>query len=86
MTLSGVTGSLAWGYTSAATLGAWQAVRQDDGGWRLTAQVVAADTFRVAQRPLRFEAKHAKGVWKWPVVELQIGSGSLTARLGPCEG
>lgn len=86
MQVSGVAASLAWGYTSAATLGAWQASRQDDGRWRLTAQLISADTFRVAQRPLRFEARHAKGAWRWPVIELQMTSGSLTAILGACEG
>ncbi len=84
--ISGVVASLCWGYAQAATLRAWTVVTTDDGGWRLTAAVDQAHTFRVAQRPLVFEAPHATGAWRWPVIELQLQAGALTATLGPREG
>lgn len=86
MQLTGVEASLRLGYASAATLGAWSVVKQDDGSWSVTATVISADTFRVTQRPLVFEARHAKGAWRWPVLELQIATTSLRATLGACEG
>ena len=85
--ISGVAASLGWGYLPAATLGAWR-VRSSEAGarWDVSAAILSQDTFRVAQRPLVFEAAHAQGVWKWPVLELQVQAGTLTAILGPCEG
>lgn len=86
MEITGVTASLRWGYTSAAALGAWTLTKREDGRWSLKAAIVSLDTFRVAQRPLVFEAPHAKGAWRWPVLELQAAKASLTATLGPHEG
>lgn len=86
MAIDGVTASLRWGYTHAATLGTWTVTKREDGRWNLKATVVSADTFRVAQRPLVFEAPLNNGAWRWPVVELQVVDGSLTATLGPHEG
>ncbi len=86
MEITGVTASLRWGYTQAATLGAWTTKKREDGKWSLSAAVLTSDTFKVAQRPLVFEAPHAKGAWRWPVLELQVVDGSLTATLGPHEG
>lgn len=77
--------SLRWGYAQAAVLGRWS-VSGADGQLRLTAEIVRTDTMRVAQRPLVFEAPHAKGAWRWPVLELQMAEGSLTAILGAYEG
>lgn len=86
LALEGVTASLRWGYTQAAVLGAWSAVPGPGGRLTVTAKVVSQNTMRVAQRPLVFEARHAKGAWRWPVLELQVADGSLTAILGPHEG
>ena len=86
MEITGVSSSLRWGYTSAATLGAWTVTKREDGKWSLSAAVLTSDAFRVAQRPLVFEAPHAKGAWRWPVLELQAVNGSITATLGPHEG
>jgi len=82
MKISGVDGSLCWGYHQAASLHAWTITRDDDGRL-LTATVVSQDAFRVSQRPLAFVATHQRGRWMWPVKELQIQDGALTARLGP---
>lgn len=85
VTVRGVTARLTWGYHVAATLGAWTVTQSTEGKWMLTAIVVSTDTFRVAQRPLVFEVPTDKGVWRWPIVALQITGASLTATLGPKE-
>jgi hypothetical protein len=84
--IAGVRASLRWGYAQAAALGTWTITKRTDGGWNLTASVLTADTFRVSQRPLVFEAPLAKGAWRRPVLELQVTNGSLTATLGSHEG
>ena len=49
----------------------------------LVATVVMRDAFKLAQRPLIFEAPHKGGVWKWPIVTCAVSdSGRLTATLG----
>lgn len=85
MTVTGVRAELRWVYHVAGTLGAWTVSQDEDKALRLTAQVVNVDADRVAQRPLAFVVSHAKGVWRWPVTELQIADGALAARLGPLE-
>lgn len=82
LTVTGVEGSLRWGYHQAAVLRAWKICREESGV-TLTATVVSQDAFRVSQRPLVFVATHAKGAWTWPIEMLQIQDGALTAHLGP---
>jgi len=84
VTVSGASGVLKWGYSTAGTLGAWTVARTESA-WVLTGTIVKTDAFRVTQRPLAFEALHALGVWRWPVVSLQMTGASLTAVLGPKE-
>jgi hypothetical protein len=84
VTVRGVEGALRWGYQPAGTLGAWTVTR-DGSAWTLSASIVKTDAFRVSQRPLAFEARHAHGVWRWPVQSLQIAGASLNAVLGPPE-
>lgn len=84
MTVSGVVGSLKWGYQTAASLVAWTVTTTGDGG-ALVATVDTYDTFRLAQRPLVFVAPHQDGSWRWPIVALQITGASLNATLGPKE-
>lgn len=83
MTITGVTASLKWGYYLAGTLGAWTVTKTDAGTWTLAATVVSTDAGRIAQRPLTFVAPHQGGAWRWPVTELAIADGALTATLGP---
>jgi len=82
LTITGVEGQIRWAYHSAAVLRAWTVV-SSDATRTLTASIVSQDTFRVSQRPLVFVAPHAKGSWTWPIEELQIQDGVLSARLGP---
>jgi hypothetical protein len=76
--------SLRWGYLPAATLGAWT-VTKDEQGLLLMARVTTADPYRLSQQPIVFVAPHSKGMWRWPVNELQITGAECSARLGPME-
>lgn len=75
---------LRWHYRQAAALQGCTIVKVAEG-WTLSATVESSDAFRVSQRPLVCEVSHAEGVWRWPVVSLQIEGASLTAMLGPKE-
>lgn len=81
----GVVGELAWHYYTAAAINGYAIARNHKGEWSLTATVVLADAFKMAQRPLTFVAKHAKGEWRFPVLGLELHDSRLTARLGPPE-
>jgi hypothetical protein len=87
--LSGVVGHIKWGhYTAAAIHGyAVAPTNKRRTEWVLDATVVLADAFKMAQTPLRFIAKHAKGEWEFPIVGFARRAdghyqGRLTATLG----
>jgi hypothetical protein len=83
--LSGVIGSIKWGHYTAAAIHGYTVTPTDKTltAWTLTATVVLADAFKMAQTPLVFTAKHAKGEWRWPIKTLTRSEASLTATLGP---
>lgn len=79
-------GRVRWGYHQAALLRTCLVTwNHDEKVWELSATAASADAFRLSQRPLTFVVAHATGVWRWPVQELQIADGAVTARLGPKE-
>lgn len=84
MLVRGPAGEVRWGYHTAATVGPWMITR-DAGALQLTATVTETNAFRISQRPLVFAVPHSHGVWRWPIVEVLIQDGALTARLGPME-
>ncbi len=83
--LSGVIGSIKWGHYTAAAIHGYAVTPTDKTltAWTLTATVVLADPFKMAQTPLVFTAKHAKGEWRFPIKTLARDEGRLTATLGP---
>jgi hypothetical protein len=84
--LKGVVGHIKWHYYTAAAINDYTVVRdRKTGKWSLSATVVLSDAFKMAQRPLTFTAKHAKGEWRWPIesVQLHPDTHRLTATLGP---
>jgi len=85
LTIRGVNATVRWGYYPAAVLRAWTVTRPADGPTVLAATVVSHDAFRLSQQPLALVATHATGAWRWPIHELQMVDGALTARLGPRE-
>lgn len=84
--LTGVVGVIRWHYYTAAQVEGYTVTRSKDGRrWSLTATVVLADQFKMSQRPLTFSAKHAKGEWRFPILNLERRDHMLTAQLGPPE-
>jgi hypothetical protein len=96
--MSGVVGSIKWGYYTAAGIHGYTVSCTKDGVWHLTATVVLSDAFKMAQRPLTFVAMHTqKGLdgkcvvkteWRWPMLSvspIDPNTKQLTARLGPPE-
>jgi hypothetical protein len=83
--LSGVIGAIKWGHYTAAGIHGYTVTPRNPAmtEWSLTATVVLADAFKMAQTPLVFTAKHAKGEWRWPIKTLARSETSLTATLGP---
>jgi hypothetical protein len=88
--LVGTTGAIRWApdpvayYTAAAIEGYRVSWSTTTRRWSLTATVVLADAFKMAQRPLVFVAKHRSGAWAWPIDSLTLTGlrGPLTATLG----
>jgi hypothetical protein len=82
--LSGIHGRVDWGFRQAAAITRYSVTR-DPKGWRLSATLDRPDAFALSQRPLKFVAIHARGEWRWPIVELSITDATLSAVLGPQE-
>jgi hypothetical protein len=81
--LTGVSGSLLWGYHTAATLTSWRVSRPEHAKeWTLTGTVTKFDPFQARQRPLLFTAPREKGRWCWEVKDLRVNERQLTATLG----
>lgn len=85
LVLNGESAVLRWGYHQAAALYDVTVTKNDQGVWTLSSRLEHQHAFRLSQRPLVFCLTHAKGVWRWPVIELQIQGASLSAVLGPKE-
>jgi hypothetical protein len=82
--LRGIVGRVKWQYYTAAAINGYTVTRIAGGGLSLVGTVVMRDAFKLAQRPLTFEAPHAKGIWAWPILAYTLTeSGRLTATLGP---
>lgn len=83
-TIRGVVARLEWAHYVAATLEGYTVTGTPATGWALSAHVVQADAFKVAQRPLWFVAPLAHGAWEWPIESLTINlpAGRVSARLG----
>lgn len=83
--LSGVVGSIKWGHYTAAAINGYSVTPTNKARtqWRLVATVVLADAFKMAQTPLVFTAKHAKGEWRFPITALARTDYRVTATLGP---
>jgi hypothetical protein len=82
VSVKGVVGQIKWAYYNAAAINGYAVSRGADGAWTLSGTVVTSDSFKMAQRPLIFVAPHAKGEWRWPIEQLSIVNGRVTATLG----
>lgn len=83
--IAGTVGVIKWTYYTAAAINGYTVTLDKASGYTsLVATVVHQDRFKLAQRPLVFEAPHKGGAWRWPIVSLTIAdSGRLVAQLGP---
>jgi len=85
--LTGVVGHIKWRIYTAAAIHGYTVSRSKDGRqWSLVATVVLSNAFNLAQTPLTFVAKHAKGSWTFPIQSMspvQRDTYQVTARLGP---
>jgi hypothetical protein len=91
VTVGGPRGSLVWGAGEAAVLGRWSVRRDEHFRWTLSARVERADSYRLRQIPLLFQAPRVAkpaGLWCFPVLPntLRLEGAALTAALGPPEG
>lgn len=86
---------IAWGYRTAATLGAWTiALERDEPDdpasfhRRMAAAVVGAvDLFALRQRPLTFVVERiGRPALVWPIVSLEPSRTAVRGELGPKEG
>jgi hypothetical protein len=82
--LSGVVGHIKWGHYTAAAINGYTVTPRNKARteWSLVATVVLADAFKMAQSPLVFVAKHAKGEWRFPIRRFDRNEYRLTATLG----
>jgi hypothetical protein len=85
LALHGGAASLLWGHREAAALGPWRITRADRGRWYLSATIARANPFMLRQRPLLFTAPRTRGFWAWGIEAIEVGPGTLYARLGPPE-
>jgi hypothetical protein len=73
--ITGIVGRLHWSYYHAAAINGYTVIRTKDQHWKLTATVIAADSFKLTQRPLVFIAPHAKGEWCWQLERIRFPGG-----------
>lgn len=84
--VSGVVGRIKWSYYVAAAINGYSIKRNPDRRtWTLRANVVMADAYKLAQKPLIFEALHERGGWRWPITNFDIQHGAMVAELGGLE-
>jgi len=90
-TIRGTVGQIRWAYYVAAGVEGYTAMRRQKprpgvrDTWTLSARIVGADAFKMAQRPLLFVAPFDRGRWLWPIEEFRMEGDRLIARLGPRE-
>ena len=84
VTITGVRGTLRWGYHVAATVRDWTVTRTARSSTLQGSVEDDVDRFRTAQTPLFFVAMIQGGsAWQWPVKRLEIDARTVRAELGP---
>jgi hypothetical protein len=83
--IEGVVAEIRWGcYTAAGIHGYRLTWKREAREWALSATVVLADAFKIAQRPLVFVAAVRDAEWEFDLQSFEFTGvqGPLTARLG----
>jgi hypothetical protein len=67
----GVNAEIRWSYYVAARVEGYEVAYLDARArWSLSATVVEADAYKLAQRPLMFVAPTQHGAYRWPIESL----------------
>jgi hypothetical protein len=82
MPIRGVVGQIKWVYHMAGAIHGYSVARVGPAAWTLAGRLVMADSFNLAQRPLTFVAPHKHGEWRWPITDLTVVDGNVSAQLG----
>jgi hypothetical protein len=82
--LKGELAAVQWGYHQAATVRGWSLTPSKSGG-TVTGTLDDANRVQLGQRPLTLIVRHQHGEWRWPILDLQLDGGRLTATLGQPE-
>jgi len=77
VTMRGRAGEVRWAYHRAAEVKQWELF-----GSTLTATLVTADAYRLAQNPLTFVVPRSNGAWSWPLENVQVDGQSFSATVG----
>jgi hypothetical protein len=83
--IEGVVAEVRWSHYTAAAINGYQLTwKRDVRRWQLSATVVLADAFKIAQRPLIFVARVRNADWEFEILSFDLPGlrGPLTARLG----
>ena len=85
--ITGVVGHIKWHYYTAAAINNYSIGRSRQGQWSMTAIVVLADAYKMAQRPLVFSATVKRSEWRWPIESMEFDRDGhmLAAKLGKPE-
>lgn len=85
--LRGPSGSIVWGYRTAATLTAWTVTRDASSGraaWTLRATIERGSAFELRQKGLHFATPRLGGFFVWEITEPpRVVNNTLTAKLTP---
>ncbi len=70
--LAGIVGHIKWGPYTAAAINGYRCTPTNKArtAWKLNATIVLADPFKMTQSPLVFIAKHKRGEWTFPIVDM----------------
>jgi len=88
--IRGTTATINWAYYIAAGVEGWTLLmhpprRGVKPTWALSARIVGADTFKMAQRPLLFVTIVREKRWLFPIEDFRVVGDRMTATLGPRE-
>jgi len=84
MTLRGATGDIKWSYLTAVAFGPWLLESTGDSA-TLKGTVAHVDDYRATQTPLVASLVIGRQRLVYPVLDLQISGGVVTATLGAAQ-
>jgi hypothetical protein len=85
--ITGAAAAIRWVYDEAARVGTYVITRdKETKRWTVQGTIVAADAFKLTQRPLVLVVRHEAGEWRWPITSaVSTTEGPFAADLGERE-